>query len=259
MMKDVKMGKRAANCLLRLGGLVAIGVLIVLLVLVGRPMIARQLARASALIAPPSSDTPNDAPLTPAAIAVAPRPMPPGAWITLSPASGSPGTIVEVAGFVPGGPVASTAKATIVDQYYREPEFGTVYWESCPDGLKETVVNVHWSATRPGHFMMQLPVPDAAWQDARGIHLLTAGAYTVGIQCLAPDDGTTCDQHPAQATATFHLTGADRAAASCGPADRPDARFGSTGDGGAGPRLGAAGAAGGGPPRRPRAGAWAKW
>src|SRR5438105_10048701 len=51
-----------------------------------------------------------------------------GAWITLSPRAGLPGTVVRISGFLPGGPSAAQAQKTISFNY------GYVCWAACPCG-----------------------------------------------------------------------------------------------------------------------------
>src|SRR5437763_1447080 len=102
----------------------------------------------------------------------------PGAWITLSPQAGLPGTVVRISGFLPGGPSAAQAQKTISFNY------GYVCWAACPGGLTYGGVPVQWSRTQAGHFTMQFTVPRAPWLGADGPHPLAPRTYTVGVRRL---------------------------------------------------------------------------
>jgi hypothetical protein len=137
-----------------------------------------------------------------------------GATIQLSPDSGPPGTVVQIAGTYPGaaaGPTADTA-----------PSHATICWNGCPSGLRGLGETVTWSETQPGRFTLQFTVPQAAWLEDDGVHALAPGDYAVGLQCLVPPGGrlvSGCALQPAVANATFHMTGPITqlcAAAECG-------------------------------------------
>jgi BNR/Asp-box repeat len=122
----------------------------------------------------------------------------PGAWITLSPQAGLPGTVVRISGFLPGGPSAAQAQKTI------SFNSGYVCWAACPGGLTYGGVPVQWSRTQAGHFTMQFTVPRAPWLGADGPHPLAPGTYTVGVRCIGPTIRW-CALQGVQATATFFL------------------------------------------------------
>jgi BNR/Asp-box repeat len=122
----------------------------------------------------------------------------PGAWITLSPQAGLPGTVVRISGFLPGGPSAAQAQKTI------SFNSGYVCWAACPGGLTYGGVPVQWSRTQAGHFTMQFTVPRAPWLGADGPHPLAPGTYTVGVRCIGPAIRW-CALQGVQATATFFL------------------------------------------------------
>src|SRR5205823_13420695 len=76
-----------------------------------------------------------------------------GAWITLAPKTGLPGTVVQISGFLPGGPTAAQAQANTSFGY------GHICWAACPGGLTYGGVPVQWSRTQAGQFTLQFTVP----------------------------------------------------------------------------------------------------
>jgi BNR/Asp-box repeat len=121
-----------------------------------------------------------------------------GAWVTLSPRAGLPGTVVRISGFLPGGLSAAQAQKTISFNY------GHVCWAACPGGLTYAGIPVQWSPTQAGHFTMQFTVPRVPWLGADGPHSLAPGTYTVGVRCIGPAIKG-CALQGAQATTTFFL------------------------------------------------------
>lgn len=132
-------------------------------------------------------------------------PVTAAAAIHLNPASGGPGTVICITGYLPGGPDAAHAS--------EEQRNATICWDGCTGGLTESR-QVAWSAGRAGFFATHLTVPTTAWLTSDGPEPLTPGAYRVGVQCLSPTAGG-CALQPAQAAASFRLTGA--ASRRCGP------------------------------------------
>ncbi len=230
-MRDVSRRAWLTRIVSTAGGLLAIGLLVIILVVVGKPIVARRTASGAphpsttplqqAPLPSPTESTARAAPTPNAVDVLMPAetpsgartrglltPTPVGAWISLSPDSGPPGTLVEVQGYLPNGPSP--------DQVAGNPVLGqaTVCWTGCLSGFKEEAITVRWSSTEPGHFTMHVRVPAAPWLAANGPRALTPGDYAVGIQCLAPaapkakgPDFVPCGMQPAQATTTFHLTG----------------------------------------------------
>jgi hypothetical protein len=85
-----------------------------------------------------------------------------------------------------------------------------VCWDACPGGLAFEDVAVRWSKDNPGAYSLSFTVPAAPWLEVDGLHQPTAGAYTVGVQCLtAPGTRLVggCATRPPDATASFTLTG----------------------------------------------------
>lgn len=165
---------------------------------------------------PTAVPSPRAAPASPTSVLATPVPSPTlaptatptGSWISLSPASGPPGTIVEVHGYVPHAPTPHIVNGQA------EPSHGNGCWDGCPNGLREDALPLIWSTTQPGHFTMPFVVPSAPWVTADGAHSLTPGDYTIGVTCLIPPTVAKkgpgfvpCDQRPTAATTTFHLTG----------------------------------------------------
>ncbi|MCL4368920.1 MAG: glycoside hydrolase [Actinobacteria bacterium] len=148
-------------------------------------------AKVTATTAPPSA---GPSPSPPAATS--------GSWIALSPDSGPTGTVVQISGFLPGGPSAAEAQKNLA------LGSANVCWGACPGGLNEQFLRVTWSPDQSGHFTMQFTVPATSWLEADGPHAPSPGDYLVGVQCLAPSPGfNPCGLQTAQASATFHLTG----------------------------------------------------
>jgi hypothetical protein len=120
--------------------------------------------------------------------------------ITLSPDSGPPGTVVHIDGDTPGGltsaQVGSDGRLT----------HAVICWDGCQEGITNALSELTWSDTEPGHFTMSFTVPRAPWLSGSSPHPLDPGDYGVGVQCLPPSIRG-CLALPAQATATFHLTG----------------------------------------------------
>jgi photosystem II stability/assembly factor-like uncharacterized protein len=123
-----------------------------------------------------------------------------GASFSLEPDTGPPGTKVQGSGYLPGGPTAAQAKGNFGF------ESATVCWGECPGGLSVDDVPVQWSDTQAGHFTLEFTVPAIPWLGADGAHPLLPGDYTVGVQCLAPEQAGCLTQGP-QVVSVFHLTG----------------------------------------------------
>ncbi len=132
----------------------------------------------------------------------APTRTPTGAWIRLTPASGTPGTAVEVDGYFPDAPEAKIQNDGPLTH-------ADACWGGCQTGLREAALAVTWSARDPGHFSLQIAVPSAPWLAADGLHPLTPGDYPVEVLfqlgCVpSAASGKTCSTATA-AGAAFHL------------------------------------------------------
>jgi len=159
-----------------------------------QPPIATSTGVASATVTATIASTPT--PSIPPTI----TPTPTGAWISLTPDTGTPGTNVQIDGYLPGGLPQADLKA---NDYKTHAE---VCWDSCLNGLDIGSQEVVWSTSEPGRFTLQFTTPAAPYLKADGPHLLKPGDYAVGLQCLGPDQ-TGCALVEAQNSATFHLQG----------------------------------------------------
>ncbi len=132
------------------------------------------------------------------------RPAEPTVTLTLSPASGRPGTAVTVTGhlrraFHPGNPSAE------------------VCWDGCASGLEFSDTNMRWTSART--FRATIRVPAAPWIEAAPYRVtpLASGAYAIGVDCLR--SAVNCDT-VTEGSAMFRLKVAHpvawcRTAASC--------------------------------------------
>lgn len=126
---------------------------------------------------------------------VASSPTPTGVWMALSPDHGPPGTVVQVTGFAPDGPVKGAAGA---------PDTASVCWAGCQGLVLDTPVS--WQVANPNAFRMVFSVPAVPWLGADGVRLPSPGGYDVGIRCVT-GELSGCATKPAQALATFRVTG----------------------------------------------------
>jgi len=122
-------------------------------------------------------------------------------WIELTPASAPPGGVIQIQGYLPGGPTQ------IKDPL--DPRFNlvNVCWNGCLEGFRLEEQPLEWSATDPGHFTVNLPVLSVPWLGKEGPVPLTEGDYSVGLQCLDPAQEEICYQNEAEASTNFHLEG----------------------------------------------------
>lgn len=158
----------------------------------------------------PPSPMPSATAVTPGASATvtagsstsaAPSSTPGGAWLTLLPASGPPGTAVTVSGYVPTPPPPAAGPGL----RYNVP-FVTVCWAGCADGI-DGQATAQWSTQQPNHFTLRFVVPPLPWMGHAGPHPLTPGAYAVSVECLTPPSAGQYVNCPPPLTATFRLTG----------------------------------------------------
>ena len=95
---------------------------------------------------------------------------PPGSWITLTPPSGPPGTVVAVSAFVPGTSPES-----------RRVLYSDLCWASC-NALAGTS-EIEWSSSTPGKFTLHFTVPAAPWFTGTRVTPLRPGRYPVVVPC----------------------------------------------------------------------------
>jgi hypothetical protein len=149
---------------------------------------------------PPAAPAATLIPLPSATVPPTLGPTPQGAWIAVSPQTASPGATVQIQGYLPGGPDQAAAESD------RTLQHANLCWQDCQKGFVIQGLSVAWSATQPGNFTIQAQLPAVPYLTADGPHELAAGDYTLGIQCLGPEQSG-CANQPAQATTTLHLQG----------------------------------------------------
>ncbi|HEX7975124.1 MAG TPA: hypothetical protein VF498_12005 [Anaerolineales bacterium] len=166
------------------------------------PTASAPLASPSATTAPAEPTTAPTARIT-ATAQTAPAtagPTPAGAWVRLTPDRGTPGTTVQIDGYLPGGPTQAEIKS--------DPALSTatVCWQNCLNGFTEQEQSVDWSAGQRGSFRTQFTVPALPWLGSNGPEPLADGDYSISLQCLGPQRNG-CATIEGSPSATFHLQG----------------------------------------------------
>src|SRR3990170_2398742 len=94
-------------------------------------------------------------------------------WIELTPASAPPGDVIQIQGYLPGGPTQ------IEDP--PDPRFNlvNVCWNGCLEGFRLEEQPLEWSATDHGHFNVKLSALSIPWLGADGPIPLQEGDYTL--------------------------------------------------------------------------------
>ena len=103
-------------------------------------------------------------------------PREPAVRLTLSPASGGPGTTVTVTGRVSRSVSHNDA-------------FPGFCWDGCADGLQYGGVGLRWISRRV--FRARIVIPAAPWIEGDPVRVapLASGSYAIGIQCLLSGKG----------------------------------------------------------------------
>ena len=119
-----------------------------------------------------------------------PRPPEPAVSLTLSPASGGPGTVVTVTG-------------RVRKPFHPRDSHPNLCWDGCPNGLTYDDPAVRWTSSRT--FRTRVVVPAAPWIEGGPAHVapLVSGDYGVAIQCVR--QARACSVIT-EGTATFHLS-----------------------------------------------------
>lgn len=118
-------------------------------------------------------------------------PAPSGTTMTLTPASGPPGTRIMISGYYPGGPPTSVT-----------PESIEVCWGGCtPNGL---IVGMTIQWNDDGHFSGATRFPTDPWIGQGRVAPLRTEDVTVGLECFRQNPGPFCLGHT-DVSATFHL------------------------------------------------------
>ena len=120
-------------------------------------------------------------------------PREPAVALTVSPASGRPGTTVRITGRLSGRRPRGAG----------HPNF---CWDGCRFGLQYEGVAIHW--TSPRTFRARLIVPGAPWIEGNPVRAapLVPGTYPIALQCLVL--GKACAWERVEGVADFHLRGA---------------------------------------------------
>jgi len=121
----------------------------------------------------------------------------PAVALTLSPASGTPGSRVTVTGRL-ASPISDAP-----DSSARLPFAAWMCWDGCANGLQYEGVQLHWIS--PTQFRAALIVPGAPWfeRDSDQVHRLVSGSYSLSVECLDLSKG--CGLGAAEGSASFRL------------------------------------------------------
>ena len=117
--------------------------------------------------------------------------------LSLSPASGVPGTTVTMT-----GKMASPPRPL--------PQYANFCWDGCADGLQYGGVPLHW--TGPSIFDAKLVVPAAPWVESNPARVITPrqAEFSIGVTCLVATKG--CGLGGAEGSARFRMTVAKKLA-----------------------------------------------
>lgn len=127
------------------------------------------------------------------------QPVTPKGPMVLSPATGPPGTVVTLHGYL-----ASMRYATAAER--QNATFGgTIAFGGFRAGLEISADAITWSSIDPGHFTTTFRVPVTNWLTPTGTAVLAPGPYRVVIRCFGIVVRG-CAGGPGQLSATFTLT-----------------------------------------------------
>lgn len=121
----------------------------------------------------------------------------PTARLTLSPASGPPGTVLTLTAHLDVALPAAQRRLAAGDL---PPQF---CWDGCAAGLLLGASRVHWLSSRT--FRVRVSVPAAPWvEGTRGGRLLglASGSFALAVSCLTK---ATCSLNLPEGTASFRL------------------------------------------------------
>ncbi|MGZ4299700.1 MAG: hypothetical protein ACXVVK_21910, partial [Solirubrobacteraceae bacterium] len=118
-----------------------------------------------------------------------PPPSEPAVTLSLSPASGGPGTVVTVTG-------------RLRKPFHPRDSHPNLCWDGCEAGLGYGDVPMRW--TSPRTFRTRMIVPAAPWIEGGPPHVapLVSGDYAVAVQCVREARGCVS---ATEGSATFHL------------------------------------------------------
>lgn len=123
----------------------------------------------------------------------APPPHEPSVALSLSPASGGPGTVVRVRGRL----ARPLPRRTVAS------DFPGLCWDGCTDGIPYVAATVHWTSERS--FWARVVVPAAPWVQSGPVRIvpLVSGSYPIAITCVRPERGCAA---VTERSAPFRLT-----------------------------------------------------
>ncbi|TAN30459.1 MAG: hypothetical protein EPN30_00950 [Actinomycetota bacterium] len=128
----------------------------------------------------------------------------PAVQISLSPASGPPGSVLKVTG-------------RLAAPLPRQVGHAELCWDGCESGLRYQGVALKW--IKPTEFMSSIVVPGAPWfrSGENAVAPLASGDYAVSVECLSEVKG--CGLGGSEGSATYHLNASPRSLPWCSSED----------------------------------------